>query len=190
MYSLITDSLHRVGSECPNAFVIQIGANDGISFDDTRGFLDMYKWRCLLVEPIPEFYNELKSNFKDRDNYTYEQSAIVSEDGPVDMLSVSSKTIKENDLHPGYKGMSALYPLKNGFGTDYDRDIYVKDNLATNITVEGITFNTLLNKHNVHKFDVLICDAEGYDWEIFKQIDLWRSNCIVAKLPAQPNITR
>jgi len=170
--NILSESLHKLGKLNTNAFVIQIGANDGISFDDTRGFLDMYKWPALLVEPIPEIFEELKSNFSDRDNYIFEQSAIVSSDGPVVMLNVSKDTINTHDLHPGYKGMSALYPLKNGFGSDYERDIYVKNNLSQNITVNGITFNSLLSKHNVTHFDVFICDAEGHDWEIFKQIDL------------------
>jgi len=170
--NILSEYLHKLGKVNPDAFVIQIGANDGISFDDTRGFLDMYKWPALLVEPIPEIFQELKDNFSDRNNYIFEQSAITNYDGPVVMLNVSRDTINKNDLHPGYKGMSALYPLKNGFGSDYERDIHVKNNLSKNITVNGITFNSLLSKHNITQFDVLICDSEGHDWEIFKQIDL------------------
>lgn len=169
---ILSKYLHKLGELNSNAFVIQIGANDGISFDDTRGFLDKYKWPALLVEPIPEIFQELKFNFSDRNNYYFEESAITSFDGPVIMLNVSRDAINKNDLHPGYKGMSALYPLKNGFGSDYERDIHVKDNLSQNITVNGITFSTLLSKHNIKEFDVFICDAEGHDWEIFKQIDL------------------
>lgn len=170
--NILSEYLHKLGKLNPDAFVIQIGANDGISFDDTRGFLDMYQWPALLVEPIPEIFQELKSNFSDRNNYLFDQSAITNHDGPVVMLNVSRDTINENSLHPGYKGMSALYPLKNGFGSDYERDIHVRDNLSKDVTVNGITFNTLLSKHNITEFDVLLCDAEGHDWEIFSQINL------------------
>jgi FkbM family methyltransferase len=182
MSNLISKSLHLLGSKHPDAFVIQIGANDGISFDDTRGFLDLYKWPALLVEPIPEIFKELQNNFIDRSNYIYEQSAITEVDGLIKMLNVSNEVINKNELHPGYKGMSALYPLKNGFGTDYERDIYVKNNLAQNIEVNGITFSSLLSKHNISKFDVLICDAEGHDWAIFKQIDLTKYRPKVIRL--------
>jgi len=179
---LISKYLHKLGTLNTDPFVVQIGANDGISFDDTRGFLDKYKWSALLVEPIPEIFEELKNNFTDRSNYIYEQSAVTEVDGPITMLNVSNEVINSNELHPGYKGMSALYPLKNGFGTDYERDIYVKDNLANNIEVNGITFLSLLSKHNISKFDVLICDAEGHDWEIFKQIDLTKYRPKVIRL--------
>jgi len=170
--NLISKALHYIGKNVDNCFVIQIGAMDGINFDDTRGFLDMYRWDSLLVEPVPHIFEELKRNFKDRNNYIFEQSAVTDYDGIVKMLTLSPGVIENNDLHPGYKGMSAVYPLKNGFGSDYQRDIDVRDNLATDIEVPCLTFKSLLKKHNIKSFDVLICDAEGYDWNIFKQIDL------------------
>jgi FkbM family methyltransferase len=173
---LISKTLHHIGKNYTDIKVIQIGAMDGISFDDTRGFLDMYNWEALLVEPIPEIFKELKENFKDRKNYTFEQSAITENDGEVDMLTVPFATIEKENLHPGYKGMSALYPLKNGFGSNYSRDIFVRDTLAVKIKVNSLSFNSLLSKHKIDDFDILICDAEGYDYKIFKQIDLKKYN--------------
>ena len=57
---IVTKTLHHIGENNPNAFVVQIGAMDGINFDDTRGFLDMYQWPAILVEPIPSLCDELK----------------------------------------------------------------------------------------------------------------------------------
>lgn len=168
---IISKTLHHIGQKNSNAFVVQIGAMDGIGFDDTRGFLDMYKWPALLVEPIPEIFTELKYNFRDRDNYIFEQCAITEQDGEVEMLTIPKIAIERESLHPGYKGMSALYPLKNGFGTTYQRDIDVKNNFGINIKVPSLSFNSLLKKHNIESFDILICDVEGYDWNILKQID-------------------
>lgn len=171
--NLASDVLHHIGqTHGSDLNVVQIGAMDGINFDDTRGFLDMYRWDALLVEPVPHIFDELKKNFSDRPNYLFERAAITDFDGEIEMLTLSEGVIEKNDLHPGYKGMSALYPLKNGFGTDYERDIYVRDNLATNIKVPALTFESLLKKHSIEEFDILICDAEGHDWNIFQQIDL------------------
>ena len=178
--NLISETLHYIGKNYNDILVVQIGAMDGISFDDTRGHLDLYNWKCLLVEPIPDLYNELKENFKDRANYTFEQAAITDYDGTATMLTVPSNAIVEQNLHPGYKGMSALYPLRNGFGTSYKRDVEVKTNFGKDIEVPCMTLNTLFKKHNISSFDILICDAEGHDWEIFKQLDLqeYRPNFI------------
>jgi FkbM family methyltransferase len=169
---LISKTLHYIGKNNKDAQVIQIGAMDGINFDDTRGFLDLYRWPSLLVEPIPALHEELKNNFKDRLNYSFEQCAIADYNGFTKMLTVPPEVIEREGLHPGYKGMSAMYPLRNGFGSDYQRDIEVKGKFGIDIQVPTLTFESLLHKHNISNFDILICDAEGYDWNIFKQIDL------------------
>ena len=138
--SLITKILHKIGKTMPDAVAIQIGAMDGIQFDDTRGFFDMYQWKSILVEPIPDIFEELKINLKDRKNLLFEQCAITEQDGTVQMLTVPNEVIVRENLHPGYKGMSALYPLKNGFGSDYDRDIFVKENYAVKFEVPSLIF--------------------------------------------------
>jgi FkbM family methyltransferase len=171
-----------VGKNFPEAQVLQIGAMDGINFDDTRGFLDMYRWKSLLVEPVPAIFNELKENFKDRDNYIFEQCAITEENGEIKMLTVPPDVIEREGLHPGYKGMSALYPLRNGFGSDYQRDIDVKAQFGVDIMVPTLTLNSLLDKHNIQNVDILICDAEGYDWKIFNQLDFNRIRPKVIRL--------
>lgn len=170
--SLITKSLHYLGKNYPKSTAVQLGAMDGINFDDTRGFFDMYKWETILVEPIPEIFEQLKENLKDRENLIYENSAVGPENGTLKMLTVPLKVIEENNLEGGYKGMSATYPLKNGFGSDYQRDIDVKNNFGVDIEVPCLTFDDLVKKHNFNDVNILICDIEGYDWEVFKTIDL------------------
>lgn len=173
---LVTEALHYIGKNHPEYKAVQIGAMDGINYDNTRGFFDMYKWNTILVEPIPEIFQELKENLKDRENLLYENSAISPKEGKLKMLTVPLSAIEENNLHPGYKGMSAAYPLKNGFGSDYQRDIDVKSKYGIDIEVDCITFDTLVSKHNFNDVNILVCDAEGYDWEIFKSIDLNKYN--------------
>ena len=89
---LISHTLHYIGKTYPDASVIQIGAMDGINFDDTRGFLDMYKWKSLLIEPVPDLFNELKENFKDRENYTgvFTQESFSV---PVGMIRIITQNI-------------------------------------------------------------------------------------------------
>ena len=169
---LISEALHYIGKNYPNSKAVQLGAMDGINFDDTRGFFDMYKWKTILVEPIPEIYEELKENLKDRENLIYENSAVGVKNGELKMLTVPIKSIKENNLEGGYKGMSATYPLKNGFGSNYQRDIDVKAKFGVDLQVPCLTFDSLIEKHGFKDVNILICDIEGYDWEVFKTIDL------------------
>lgn len=152
-------------------FVVQIGAMDGIEFDNSRHLLDRYDYPGLFVEPIPKMFDRLISNFGDREHYTFEQAAITEKDGNVRMLTVDADLIEKENLHPGYKGMSALYPLRNGFGSDYERDIEVKGKFGQNIVVPGMTFETLAKKHSLPTENLIVlCDVEGHDCMVFKQV--------------------
>ena len=39
---ILSETLHFIGKSNLNTFVLQIGAMDGVNFDDTRGYLDLY----------------------------------------------------------------------------------------------------------------------------------------------------
>lgn len=169
--SLFSDSLHYIGRNIKDANVVQVGAMDGDYFDEARGFLDMYAWPALLIEPIPHLYKELVTNFRSRPNYKFEMSAITDRDGDIEMLTIPPEILIGQDLPLGYKGMSAVWPPKNGFGSDYKPDIDVKEKYGKIISVNGITLNTLFNKHGITNCDIFLCDAEGHDYVIFKQID-------------------
>ena len=44
--------------------LVQIGANDGLRFDNINKYIKKYKPKSILVEPIKEYFNELKKNYK------------------------------------------------------------------------------------------------------------------------------
>ena len=73
-------------------------------------------------------------------------------------------------VHSCFYGMSAVYPPKNGLGSEGDREVVEK--YGKIVDVPCITFKTLLEKHNITSFDVLKIDAEGHDYQIFNQLDL------------------
>ena len=63
---LITDYLRYLNKECDNLQVVQIGAMDGLSFDDIRGHLQNYRWNEVLVEPIPDLFEKLKNEIDEK----------------------------------------------------------------------------------------------------------------------------
>ena len=173
-------ALHYLGKNIKDVFVFQAGAMDGITFDDMRNYIDMYRWGGVFVEPIPEVFEKLKTNLSSRTNHIFENVAIADYDGKLEMMYVPEKTIEEYDLQLGYKGMATAFPPRNGFGSEYERDIFVKDNYSQKINVDCLTLDSVLRKNNVEKIDVFLTDTEGMDWEIFKQLDLnkYRPKCI------------
>ena len=40
--------------------LIQIGANDGLRFDNINKYIKQYKTKSILVEPIKEYFDQLK----------------------------------------------------------------------------------------------------------------------------------
>tara|TARA_R100001377_G_scaffold30024_1_gene16379 strand:+ start:137 stop:1072 length:936 start_codon:yes stop_codon:yes gene_type:complete len=171
--NLISDTLHKIGKEVPDAIVVQIGACDGIAYDDTRGFLDLYNWKGVLVEPIPELFGQLYENFKDRD-YKFVNAAITKASGTVTMLNVPEASIanQENGVRECFKGMSAVWPPKNGLGSDDEYDTSIRENFAKKIEVRSLSLEDLFKETDTTEFDVFIVDAEGCDYDIFMQLDL------------------
>jgi FkbM family methyltransferase len=173
-YDLISKVLHHFGKNNNDGVVVQIGASDGYTYDDTTHILSSYPWKVVLVEPIPKLFEELKEYTKNRENYFYEQCAITENDGEVEMLTIPSDIIVNEGVHSGYKGMSCVFPSKNNNlgNSTYDRDVEIREKYGVKINVPSMTLTSLMNKHNLEKIDVFLCDAEGYDYDIFKQIDL------------------
>jgi len=135
-------------------FFLQIGAFDG-SFDDPiASLVRKYRWRGVLVEPQPGAFAKLQVNYADQSQVSFENAAIAAEDGE-----------------------TTLYTLKNSATpmASFDRRHLVRHAQRqadiVSHTVPCVTLATLINKHNIGHIDLLQIDAEGYDFEIIRQID-------------------
>lgn len=153
----------------PDFFILNIGAMDGVMFDELVQYYDKYNFKGLYVEPIPYLFERLKNNFN-KDGNIFENSAISKQDGILEMVTIDPIVIESGQLPTWYYGMSAVYPPKNGLGWETARDIVEKWGKIIEVTC--ITLENLLKKHKIEKYDVIKIDAEGHDWEIFQQIDI------------------
>ena len=146
---------------------------DGVSFDESRGYIDMYGWSGLFVEPIPEMFERLIKSYSGKSQESknkYENSAITETNGPAQMIRIPTDIVDSGVVLPCFNGMSAIYPPKNGLGSEGDRATVEK--YAELVTVQGITLDTLFAKHNITHVDFISIDAEGWDWKIIKQLKL------------------
>jgi len=166
-------ALRYIGSRIDlyaNPFVINIGAMDGVMFDEMIGYTNSYGFTGLYVEPIPYLFEKLEDNLGNNFNNIFENSAISDFNGDIEMLTIDKEAIDSGKIHNCFYGMSAVYPPKNGLGSEGDKETVEK--YGKKITVPCITFETLMDRHTIRRFDVLKIDAEGHDYVIFKQIDL------------------
>ena len=58
--------------------IVQIGANDGVIFDDLNEFINRYEIQSLLVEPIKNNFNKLKKKYINTNFVMLENSAIFT----------------------------------------------------------------------------------------------------------------
>lgn len=136
-----------------NRFFIEIGASDGIEFSNTYLLETEYDWKGICVEPIPNKYELLCKN---RPNSLCYNKAVYNQSNKTVVFDIS------ND-----------YDLLSGIS---DKIVYHKkivDNNKTQILVNTITFNDLLEDSNAPLFiDYLSLDTEGSELEILKSVDL------------------
>jgi FkbM family methyltransferase len=159
--------LKRVMEADPDFFFIQIGANDGKTADPLRSFILKYNWKGILVEPIKYYFEKLQKNYSTQNRLTFENSSIGSIEGFCDMYRypLRSNLISHSFGGGGLSSFLKKIPLSRSWRIPGAKNHLIKEK------VNCITFRKLLDKYKVNKINLLVIDAEGYDFEILKQID-------------------
>ena len=154
-------------------FFIQVGANDGMTGDNLRVFIEKYNWLGIFVEPVPYVFKRLKKNYNDFSNLMFENSAISNETGFAKFFSIAEKDLANNNLFENFSN----YRLDQL--SSFDKDTLMKhsymhpdfEKLIKEINIPTLTLSDLIKKYNVKKIDLLQLDTEGFDFEILKSID-------------------
>ena len=137
--------------------VIHVGANDGIRFDELLKFLSSEKCNCILIEPMPIYFDELKKNFEHLKNLKFENSAISKNNELSFLYAVKQKYIEDYDEHiKGINSFDINHLIKHG----------VKKKHIEKLKVKTTNFEKLFKKYNINDLDLLYVDTEGYDGEI------------------------
>jgi FkbM family methyltransferase len=147
-----------------DVFVLQVGANDGVSNDAVYPFIRKHGWKGLLLEPLPDVFEKLKQNYLDNDGVILCNAAMAHQDGVMTFYRVAAGDhLPEWCDRVGSFLKEAVLSHKNRLPTIEDFIVEQK--------IEALSFRTLVARHSVKKIDVIMIDAEGYDFEILKQID-------------------
>lgn len=148
--------------------LVLIGAMDGIFVEELYPYITKYGNNLetvVLVEPIPWWFEKLKKNYKEFPHFKFENSAIASETGKVEMVAVKP----DSKLPMWVFGCSMIgTKFTNLLGWMSDEEL---ESYKCYVEVPTLTLNDLLDRHNVSEVDILKIDAEGQDWNILKQID-------------------
>lgn len=153
-----------------HVFVVQIGSNDGKTGDPIYPIFRKRRcWGGLFVEPIPYLMEKLQRNYSFSSGCKFE-CAVVNDGQPATLYYLDPQVTVDNPELPGwYEQLGSLNPdhASGVPGINGMLSVYRKER-----AVNGITFEKLLEKHQVSDFDLLHIDAEGFDWKILSQVDL------------------
>ncbi|PPD37082.1 MAG: hypothetical protein CTY18_01855 [Methylomonas sp.] len=141
-------------------FFVQIGANDGKRFDPIYEIVTKLKLNGIALEPVKEYFNLLKNNYKFLPNVKLINKAINKSNGKVSIYRV-----KTNNLLPDWVNGIASFNSEHYKKSGVDKEDIIEE------IVDCITFDKLIDDNNICHIDLLQIDTEGFDFEIIKMID-------------------
>jgi FkbM family methyltransferase len=154
------------------AFVVQIGSNDGKTGDPIHGMLRRNtSWRALFVEPVPFLYQRLRENYGNEARFCFENIAIGANHtlNPFYYLPASARE--------HFPELPVWFDQLGSFTRDHIAHELGRSDIEPFIAVANIPtvpLPELLSRNDVRQIDLLHIDTEGYDWMILQQLDLTR----------------
>jgi|GEM_PF-966997 len=143
---------------------LQIGANDGKRFDPIFEFVSINHSRLegIVLEPIKDYYNELKYNYSKYKNIISVNKAIHND---LDEAIIYKLDKEKEHLAPEFaKGIASFNP--NHHEKTSIPSEFIKEEL-----VSCISLTKLIQDYKLYDLDIMVIDAEGYDYNILKAID-------------------
>jgi FkbM family methyltransferase len=151
----------------PSVFFVQIGANDGISNDPLYKFVVRFGWEGILLEPVPEAFELLKSTYRGHPKLRLLDAAISEQDGSrtIYTMRMDGAAFRKGHQFSSFRKESLLAQTR--WVPDIAERIEERE-------VRCISFDTLLKEANGREVDILQIDTEGYDFAVLKMIDFSR----------------
>lgn len=153
--SLLEFVIAGLGKPMDEFFFVQIGAFDGVSDGWFRTLITDNRWRGILVEPQPGAFAKLQETYSDQPQLAFRNVAIGAQTGEATMYTMRT-------------GPSQVTSL------DYQHLVRHLKQTAdiVPIRVPCLTLTDLLSEAGCRALDLLQIDAEGYDAEIIRSLDL------------------
>lgn len=161
--------LRAFADSYPNAFFIEVGANDGHQHDHLHRLLEQKPWSGIMVEPVPFVFERLCRNYGGRHRIRLENLAVADRNGSLPFYHL------EQVDDPSREGLPSWY---DGIGS-FSREVVLNhaslipglERRMTCVEVPCLTFESLCSRCEVSHVDLLIVDTEGYDREILTTLD-------------------
>jgi FkbM family methyltransferase len=142
-----------------NGFYVDVGAHDGITFNNTHYFEKQKNWNGINVEPIKTVFDKLVSNRPNNNNIN---CAVCNNDGETEFVCNTGYTEM-------ISGIKDTFDLRHWKRLDYENE---KMNGSTEIIrVNTKKLETIFNENKVTHVNYLSIDVEGAEFEVIKSIN-------------------
>lgn len=162
--------LDYFGSKVGN--FIDCGANDGITFSNTKALAER-GWQGVLVEASPAAFERLKENYKGLKGFYLYNYALAGHNGQI-ILHESGPLINGNDVAL----VSTAVPA--------EMERFKKVVTYNAVKVPCFRWRTFLNRLKIKEFDFISIDIEGLDAVVLEQIDLTNVKCVCVEWNSIP----
>ena len=147
--------------------LVVIGAHSGIWLSDLiNKYIDQ---NILLVEPVPYNLKILNNRYSSFKNIDICKKAIFSKNKIESFFFVKEDSIKKLGKHWA-SGIGSFD--KNHILNHRSKRFVIDENDISEIKVEFITFDKLVEQYSIRSIDMLQIDIEGAEYELLKSINL------------------
>ncbi len=159
-FSVLLERLYR---STPDFKLIQVGANDGVSFDGLYHFVTNHHCSGLVIEPLPDVFESLRLNYRHHPRIVPVNVALHSERTTATLYRIAPDKIGSLDK-PWTAGIASFSP-------DHALKFGLPPNSSSSSRWPAFSLMDLLARHGALDAQLLQIDTEGYDAEIIKMID-------------------
>lgn len=159
-------------------FIVQIGANDGISHDPVHKYIKRDNCEGVLLEPQKDVFDRFLTHLYHKNKgIRLVNAALGYADGVSTLYKISfsnarwatglatfNRSVLEKAFHSGHVAKQAQ-----------KENIKVPASINEGIAeekIEVISSKTLIQRYGIKKIDLLQVDTEGFDFEIIKMFDM------------------
>ena len=144
----------------PDFLFLQVGANDGVRHDPIRDLVLEFQLRGILLEPLPDMFEELRANYACQPQLQLVNAAVSAGEEHLTLARFRADAPVHDDLH-------GLASIDIGRIEEFARDRGLLE-YVEQVQVECVTFEQLAADHDIASLDLLMIDVEGHEWELLQ----------------------
>lgn len=159
-------------AQIPDLLVWQIGAADGVLAEPLRPLLVNFNAAAVLVEPHPQLFARLQSNYANNTRMKLVNAAVGSDQPSLALHLVDLDKAREHGLPDWALGMSSAFTERHTLGPLAGDQAALAAFGECLVPADATTvgMDDLLAQHGGAQPGIVVIDTEGMDYDIVMQL--------------------